>query len=154
MCRAHDMPTLTIKIKSLKAFCLYRQMIGKAQELKSGGGFTDVRSRALSSCAICTEYTRSVQSILNALHLIQIIVSGKSFLSTNPQLSVDFYLQIWLTKQRLVCILNTLEKKLTAQRFLVRCLMSWGWCFSLSFIIHFTNPSWIAHLKSWAFFRL
>jgi len=77
-------------------------MVGKAQELKSGDGYTNVRSRALSSCAICTEHTFSIQSILNALHLIQIAVSGKSFLSTNRQLFVDFYLQTLLTKQRLV----------------------------------------------------
>lgn len=80
------------KSKSLKAFCLYRQMIGKAQELKSGGGFTKVRSRALPSCAICTEYTYSARSILNLLHLIQIVVSGSSCIIF-PAIFTDTYHQ-------------------------------------------------------------
>ena len=89
------------KSKSLKAFCLYRQMIGKAQELKSGGGFTNVRSRALSSCA----FAQNMHTLLSQLKCVALdpdCCVRQEFLSRNRQLFADFYLQIRLTKQRLV----------------------------------------------------
>ena len=142
MCRAHVCHTLSSKEQKLKSLLPVWQMIGGAVRRKPCGGITNVRSRALSSCA----FAQNMHTLLSQLKCVALdpdCCVRQEFLSRNLQLFVDFYLQIWLTKQRLSCILSTLEKKLTAQRFLVRCLISWGWCFSLSFITHFSNPSWI-----------
>ena len=77
MCNAHDMPTLTIKIKSLKlSACMAGWLVrhkAKGERRKPCGVSADGNVKSILTPVVATEYGYATQSTLNVPHLILIV---------------------------------------------------------------------------------